>query len=296
MFMDDNLIRPQTATPPDQPVTPQPQNNYRQFGSTPIVAQPSIPTQQTMVPMPPVDSPPPALATPPAEAPPKSSRKKIALVALAVLVIAVVAYILFTRVYHTNNGSSADSTPVAKCSIATQTTDNQSFQLPSGWNWYEIKSIGLKYAYPISWGDQTTQTNSGSIQEYVSSFTVKPSGATTLVSLSPDCSDFVSNLSDINNGKFDVLSGPTITKAIDHSQLSYSSLSHWSNDAGNQYKLTISRVVSIEGIRSVIVDYSVVTGSQLCPDDKLASNDQTECITQSTADEVNKIISSLQKI
>lgn len=117
-----------------------------------------------------------------------------------------------------------------------------------------------------------------------------------MVSLSPDCSGFLSTSSDINNGKFDTLSGPTITKAIKHNQTSYSSLSHWSSDAGNQYKLITYDVVNVENIKSVIVEYSIVAGSPVCPDDRLASSDQPKCIDQSINNEVDEVISSLQKI
>lgn len=174
--------------------------------------------------------------------------------------------------------------------------NNISSQPPSGWNWYEIKDIGLKYAYPKSWDSPTNQTNSGGIQKYVTSFTVDPSGANTMVSLSPDSSDFQPTLSDIKNGKFDTLSGPTTTKAIKHNQTSYSSLSHWSSDAGNQYRLITYNVVGVGSIKSVLADYSVVTGSEVCPDDRLAPSDQPKCINQSISDEVDKVISSLQKI
>jgi hypothetical protein len=181
----------------------------------------------------------------------------------------------------------------AACSTTAQTNNN--YQLPSDWNWYEIKAVGLKYAYPKSWGSPTTQTNSGS-QNYVASFTITGTEANTMVSLIPTCSDFKSNLSNINSGKFDILSGSTITKAIKHDETFYSSLSHWSSDAGNQYKLVTYSVVSAGSINTVEIDYSVVTGTQVCPDDRLASSDQPKCINQSISDEVDQVIGSLRKI
>lgn len=210
------------------------------------------------------------------------------------LILAIVGLLGFAGwdVWHHKNKN--DKTYTTACSATVQTSGNPS-QLPSGWNWYKINDIGLEYAYPTSWGPPTTQTNSG-VQKYVASFTIGSTGTNTAVSLSPDCSDFQSALSDINGGKFDILSGPTTTRAIKHSQMSYSSLSHWSSDAGNQYKLTTYDVVSIGTIKSVVVDYSVISGSEVCPDDKLASNDQPKCINQSISDEVDEVINSLQKI
>jgi hypothetical protein len=265
MFMNDDPASPETGAPSSQTVAPEPPVGYTQ----------------------PVAAPTPAVSSP------RFSKKKIALVCLTVLIIATGAYAWYGKVYHAKN--SAGLTYSDACSTIVQTTNNQSFQLPSGWGWYEIKDIGLKYAYPKSWGSLTTQTNSG-VEKYVASFTIGSSGANTMVSLSPSCSDFQATLSDINNNKFDTLSGPTTTRAIKHNQSSYSSLSHWSNDAGNQYQLITHDVASAGSIKSVVVDYSVVTGSQSCPDDRLASSDQPKCINQSISDEVDKVISSLQKI
>lgn len=221
------------------------------------------------------------------------SKNKIPLVGLVVLVIATGAYVWYSKVYHAKN--SAGSTYSTACSATTPTINNKSFKLPSGWSWYEIKDIGLKYAYPKSWDSPTTQTNSGS-EKYVASFTIGSSGTNTMVTLDPDCSDFQTTLSNINNGKFDTLSGSITTRAIKYDQTSYSSLSHWSSDAGNQYQLTTYDVASVGSIKSVTVDYSIATGSEVCPDDRLASSDQPKCINQSISDEVNKVISSLQKI
>lgn len=259
-----------------------------------IPTEPSAPPNQTVAPESQVDYPQPPIAPTPVVSSPRFPKKKIALVSLIVLIIATVAYTLYGKVYHSKN--SASLTYNAACSTTVQNTDNKSLQLPSGWNWYETKDIGLKYAYPKSWDSPTTQTNSGGIQKHVASFTVGSSGTNTMVSLSPDCSDFQPTLSDINNGKFDTLSGPTITKAIKHNQTSYSSLSHWSSDAGNHYQLITYNVVSVGSIKSVIVEYSVVAGSEVCPDDRLASNNQPTCINQSISDEADKVISSLQKI
>ncbi len=191
--------------------------------------------------------------------------------------------------------TNTNNTYVAACSTTLQAPNNESSQLPDSWNWYEIKDVGLKYAYPKSWGTPTTLTNSGS-QKYEASFTIGSSGANIMVSLSPDCSDFQATLSDINNGKFDILSGPTTTKAINHNQTSYSSLSHWSSNAGNQYKLTTYDVVSVGSINAVTVDYSIIADKESCPDDRLASSDQPKCINQAISDEIDRVISSLQKI
>ena len=212
---------------------------------------------------------------------------------MLILVIVGILGFIGWDVWHPKNNTN--KTYTVACSTTVQTTGSKSSQLPSGWNWYEIIDIGLKYAYPKSWDSPTTQTNSGS-QKYMASFTISSSGANTMVSLSPDCLDFQSTLSDINSGKFDTLSGPTTTKAIKHNQTSYSSLSHWSSDAGNHYQLITYEVVNVESIRSVTVSYSIIAGSQTCPDDRLASSDQPKCLNQSISDEVDKIISSLQKI
>lgn len=259
----------------------------------PASPEPGAPSNQTVAPQPQVDYPQPVAASTPAVSSPRFPKKKIALVSLIVLIIATAAYAWYSKAYHAKNSAGLTYTDV--CSTTVQTTNNKSFQLPSGWGWYEIKDIGLKYAYPKSWDSPTTQTNSG-VEKYVASFTIGSSGANTMVSLSPDCSDFQPALSDINNNKFDILSGPTTTRAIKHNQSSYSSLSHWSNDAGNQYQLITYDVVSVGSIKSVVVDYSIVTGSEVCPDDRLASSDQPKCINQSISDEVDKVISSLQKI
>lgn len=190
-----------------------------------------------------------------------------------------------------DNTNNIDTTA---CST-TQATSNKSSQLPSGWNWYEIRDIGLKYAYPKSWDPPTTQTNSG-LEKYVASFTLGSSGTNTTVSLSPDCSDFQSSLSAINNDQFDTVDDRITTKAINHNLTSYSSLSHWSSDAGNHYQLITYAVVSVGRIKLVTISYSVVTGSEVCPDNKLAPANQPKCINQSTSDEIDKVISSLQKI
>lgn len=221
--------------------------------------------------------------------------QKVFGVVRGLLILVVVGILGSVGWYVWGAKDNTNKTYNAACSTTIQTTGSKSSQLPSGWNWYEIKDIRLKYAYPKSWEFPTTQTNSGS-QKYVASFTVGSSGANTMVSLSPDCSDFQSTLSDINNGKFDTLSGPTTTKAIKHNQISYSSLSHWTSNAGNHYRLITYHVVSVGSIKAVIVDYSIVAGSEVCPDDRLASSDQSKCINQSISDEVNKVISSLQKI
>jgi hypothetical protein len=263
------------------------------MNDSPITPEPSVPAEQTVAPRSQVDYPQPAAASTPAVASPRFLKKRIALVGLIILIITAGAYVWDSQVHHAKN--SAGSTYSAACSVTAQAPNNKSFQLPSGWNWYEIKDIGLKYAYPKSWDPPTTQTNSG-IQQYAASFTDSSSGANTIVILSPACSDFQSSLSDINNGKFDTLSGPTITKAIKHSQTSYSALSHWSSDAGNQYKLLTNDIVSVGSIKSVIVEYSVVSGSQLCPDDRLAPSAEPKCINQSISDEVDEVIGSLQKI
>src|SRR3990167_7605822 len=168
---------------------------------------------------------------------------------LLILAIGGVFGLVGWYVWGTKNNT--DKTYDTACSTTVQPTNNKSFQLPSSWNWYEIKDIGLKYAYPKSWDSPTNQTNSG---------------------------------------KFDSSSGPTTTKAIRHNQTSYSSLSHWSSDAGNHYQLITYNVVSVESIKSVIVDYRVVAGSEVCPDDRLASSDQAKCINQSISDEVDKVI------
>lgn len=220
-------------------------------------------------------------------------KKKIVVVGLIILIIATLAYAWYSRVYHAKN--SAGSTYNAASSTNAQNANNKSFQLPSGWVWYEFKDIGIKYAYPKTWDSPTNQTNSG-MQEYVVSFTIGTSGANTMVSLISDSSDFQSTLSDIKNGKFDTLSGPVTTKAIKHTQTSYSSLSHWSSDAGNQYRLITHNVVLVGSIKSILVNYSIITGSESCPDDRLAQNDRPKCINQSIGDEVDKVISSLQNI
>lgn len=213
--------------------------------------------------------------------------------ALLILIIIGLLGFIGWYVWPAKNNNDNKTYNVA-CPSTVQT--NNSSQLPNGWSWYEISGIGLKYAYPNSWGSATTQTNSDSQEEYVASFTTVGSGANTTVILSADCSDFQSNLSDINNGKFDILGGPTITKAIKHDGSSYSSLSHWSSDSGNQYKLATYRVVGVGSINTVEVDYSVVTGTQVCPDDRLASSNQPKCINQSISDEVDQVLGSLQKI
>ncbi len=212
---------------------------------------------------------------------------------LIILVIVGILGLVGWKVWYPKTNSS--NTYVAACSSTIQAANNESSQLPDGWNWYEIKDAGLKFAYPKSWGLPTTITNSG-VQKYVASFTIGSSGANTMVSLSSDCSDFQSTLSDINNSKFDTLSGPTTTKAINHNQTSYSSLSHWSSNAGNQYKLTTFDVVSIGSINNVTVDYSIIASKESCPDDRLASSDQPNCINQTISDEIDRVISSLQKI
>lgn len=217
--------------------------------------------------------------------------KKIALVGLIVLAITTAAF-----AWYSNTNQAEDSTgSTSPCSTTAQTTDTKSFQLPSDWSWYEIKDIELKYAYPKSWGEPTTQTNSGK-REYVASFTVDSSGANTTVLLSPDCSDLLSTLSDINTGKLDTVNDSATTKAIKHDQTAYSTLSHWSSDGGNQYKLITNKAVSVESIKSVLVDYSIVAGSEVCPDDRLASGNQPKCINKSISDEIDKVTQSLQKI
>ncbi len=174
-------------------------------------------------------------------------------------------------------------------------TDNKSFQLPSGWQWHEIKDAGVKFAYPENWSSPTDQTNSG-IEKYAVSFTIGKSDTNIMVTLSPDCSDFQTAISDINNGEYDTTDDSTVTRTIKHDQLSYYSLIHWPSDAGNQYQLVIHKVLNVDRIKSVLVEFSVIAGSQTCPDDRLASNDQTKCIDQAVSDEVDKVISSLQKI
>lgn len=211
------------------------------------------------------------------------------------LIILVVVGTTLMASWFVSRPKSNNNSPLNVCSTNIKDTTNESSQLPLNWVWYEIKDIGLKYAYPKDWTSPTTLTNSGS-QKYEASFTVSSSGANTIVSLSPGCSDFQTTLSDINNGKFDTLEDNTTTKAIKHSQSSYSALTHWSGDSGHQYKLITYNVVSVESIRSVTVTYSVVAGSESCPDDKVATSDQSKCITQSISDEVDKIIGSLQKI
>lgn len=181
------------------------------------------------------------------------------------------------------------------CGTKAQTASNNNFKLPNDWSWHEVKDIGIKFAYPKKWADPSVQTNSGT-QQYVASFTVDSLGTNTTVSLNPDCSDFQSALSSINSDKFDTVDGTVTTKAIRHGQASYSSLTHWSTDAGNRYQLTTSAAVNAEGINVATIDYGVVADSQSCPDDKLASNDQPKCINQSVSDEIDKVISSLQKI
>lgn len=181
------------------------------------------------------------------------------------------------------------------CSATVQTNGNESFQLPGGWNWYDTKEAEVRYAYPSSWESPTNQTNSGD-GKYVVSYTLGASGAETTVTLSPGCSDFQPNLTAINNGTFNTTENKTITKIIRHNQSTYTSLSHWSTDSGNQYQLTTYKIVSVGPIRSVVVDYSVIAGSEVCPEDSLASSNQSKCITQTISDEVDRVISSLQKL
>lgn len=223
----------------------------------------------------------------------EDSQKRPRLVKV-LLIIVIVGILGFAGWYFWQSKNNSNGVYVASCSTTTQITGNKSSGPPNGWKWYEIKDIGVKYAYPKSWGSPTTLTNSGS-PKYAASFTLSPSGANTIVTLDPSCSEFQPTLSDINNGKFDTLSGPTITKAIEHDKSSYSSLSHWSGDAGNHYKLVTYDVVSVGNIKSVTVDYSVITGTEVCPDDQLAPSGKTKCINQSISDEVDKVISSLQK-
>lgn len=229
----------------------------------------------------------------------KSFRVDKILILICVIIIGLLGLIGWEVWGIHDNANTANPnrnhTTTGACPKIAQTTDNTSFQLPNGWHWYELRDAGLRYAYPDSWDSPTNQTNSGA-QKYVTSFTVGSSGANTTVTLSPECSGFQAALSDINNGTFDTLTGSTITKAISHSQSAYSSLSHWSSDAGNQYELATFNVVSIGQIKSVKVEYNIVTDSQSCPDDRIASNDQPECINQSINDEVAKVISSLQKM
>ena len=184
---------------------------------------------------------------------------------------------------------------VAECSTTIQAANVEPFKLPSYWSWNEIKDIGVKYAYPKSWGNPTTLTNSGA-QKYETSFTVSSSGANIMVSLNPDCSDFKSAISDITNDKYNTPNGSTTTKAIRLDRSSFSLLSHWSSDAGNQYKLTTYDVVNIGSIKTAAIDYSIIAGAKQCPDDRLASFNQPKCINQIINDEVNKVIGSLKKM
>ena len=212
------------------------------------------------------------------------------LVALIVACLGVLGWLIWHK--KANSPITAHSNA---CSVSLPAAEGQSFKLPSGWQWYELKAAGLKYAYPNTWTHPTTQTNTGS-EKYLASFTVAPSGANTTVALSQSCSDFRSIISDINNGKFDVLDSPATTIAISHDQNSYSSMSHWMSDAGNQYKLVESGLVSVGEINSVTVGYSVTTGAEICPDNALAQSSQSKCIGQSIGDQAGTIIRSLQKI
>lgn len=233
--------------------------------------------------------------------PPQASRRShkkrliAGLVLIGILLIAIGAWEIWHTGHNTTKTSSTAITISSKCPITADTSTNKTFTLPSDWSWYTIKDIGIKYAYPKDWTQPTTQTNSG-LQKYVASFTVASLGASATVSLRPDCSDFQTNITAINSGTFDLLSGPTTTRATQHSQTSYSSLSHWTSDPGNQYQLVNSDIVNVGSIRSAVLTYGIISGSQVCPDDKLATNDQTKCITQSISDELDKVISSLQKI
>ena len=219
----------------------------------------------------------------------ETSRIYRTLIVLGVLSIVIVACWLVFR-------SNSSNTPTATvCSADIKDTSNESSKLPTGWSWYEIKDAEVKYAYPNNWGGPTTLTNSGS-SKYETSYTVMSSGANIIVSLSPSCSDFLTALADINNGKFDTQNDNSTTKAIGHDQSSYSSLSHWSSDAGNQYQLVDYEVVSVKSIKSAQVSYSLIAGSESCPDDRLALNNQIKCINQFIDDEIDNVINSLQKI
>src|SRR3989344_2699347 len=212
-----------------------------------------------------------------------------ALVVIGLLSIVIVACWLVFR------PSSYNTSPVNVCSADIEDTSNKSTQLPTGWSWYEIKDAEVKYAYPNTWESPTTLTNSGS-SKYEAIYTVTSSGANITISLSPSCSDFQAALADIKNGKFDTLNDNSTTKAIGHDQSSYSSLSHWSSDAGNQYQLVDYEVVSVKSIKSAQVSYSLIAGSESCPDDRLALNNQIKCINQFIDDEIDNVINSLQKI
>lgn len=212
---------------------------------------------------------------------------------LLILVVVGVLGFIGWGIWHSKNNSN--KTNFIGCSTTVPATSG-SAQLPSDWTWHEYKDIGLKFAYPSSWGTATDQTNSGGIIKYVSSFTEESSGANTMVTLNLECSELQTALSDINNGKFDTLSGPTIIKAIKHDQTSYSSMSHWTGDAGNIYELITNDFVNVGNIRSVIVDYTIGTGSEVCPDDSLAPSGGSKCINQSISDVADEVIGSLQKI
>lgn len=222
----------------------------------------------------------------------ESDKKRFG-IAKTLLVILSIALLGLLGWYILRPKKNTNTTYETACSTTTQTNGNESFQPPDGWNWYDINDAAVRYAYPASWQSPTDQTNSG-VEKYATSYTLGSSGTETTVTLSPSCSDFQPNLSAINDGTFDT-SEYTSTKAIKQDQSSYSSISHWSSDAGNQYKLTTYKIVNVGSIKSVIAEYSVIAGSEVCPEDSLAGSDKPKCITQANSDEVDKVIDSLQK-
>lgn len=222
---------------------------------------------------------------------PKSQRLLKGLVTIAI--VGLISFFSWD-VWHRHNNTSNTNSVVA-CSISVPDTSSSQFQLPNGWNWYEIKDIGLKYAYPASWKDLTTPTNTAS-GNYVFSFTEDLSGANIQMTLAPNCSDLQSNLADINSGQFDILSGTATTKAIGHDQASYSAISHWESGAGNQYQLLTSRALDFKRYKALTISYSVITGAESCPDNQLATTSQTKCPTQSISSELDNLIKSLQPI
>lgn len=220
----------------------------------------------------------------------KPNRIYKSLIVLGVLGIIGISCWFFLR----PNTDTATNNYVAECSASIPEHNNAPTEPPYAWALYEIRDIGVKYFYPLTWGSPTIVTNSGT-QNYEADHTIQPSDAFVAVLLSQDCSGFPAAISDIKNGKFDTQDGQTTTKAINHDKSSYSSMSHWTSSNGNQYKFTIYNVVNVGVIKSIAVSYTVITGEDTCPDNSLASDAQSKCINQSISDEINGVVSSLQK-
>ena len=215
----------------------------------------------------------------------KHPKKNRALVYLAaVVMVCILGFAGWTVLSGKTNTSS--TTYVADCSVTIPA--NKSSKLPNGWALYEIRDIGIKYFYPANWGNPTTITNSGS-QKYEADFTDKSVGANVAVLLSPDCSD-------INSANSQTQDKKVATKIIKQDKSSYSTITHWTSNKGNQYKLTIYNVVSVGSINSAAVSYSVIAGKEICPDDKLAAVDQPKCINQTTSDMLDQVVKTLQEI